>query len=153
MNDFPDNALELINRRMVGFNKAMGLRFIKADAAQMITELEVQDKHHQAYGIVHGGVYAAMIETTCSSGAALTVLSEGKSTVGLENSTSFLRAVRSGVLRCVATPCLIGKRSHVWEARIYDDRKRLAATGRVRLIVLEPGSRADGKAVGVVEEQ
>ena len=92
------------------------------------------DHHMQPYGLVHGGVYAGMIETMCSTGAALTVWEENKNTVGLENNTSFLKAVRSGRLRCTAKPLVLGKRSHVWEASIHNDKSRLVAIGRVRMI-------------------
>ncbi len=144
LNEFPPNALEIANKRIVGFNKALGLRFIRVTPDEVVNELTVSEQHYQAYSIVHGGVYAAMIETACSNGAAMTVLSQGKTTVGLENSTSFLRAVRQGTLRCSASPAFIGKRSHVWEAKVQDDQKRLVATGRVRLVVLEPGVKAGG---------
>ena len=147
MNELPENILALLNEIAGGFNKLLGLDFIKAAPDEYIAEIKIDERHRQPYGIVHGGVYSGMIETLCSVGAALSVYSEGKSAVGLENSTSFLRAVRSGVLRCTARPILKGKRSHVWEAQVTDDRERLIATGRVRLIILEQGSEADGITV------
>jgi len=149
MDDFPKNAVAMANSFLGGFNVNMGIRFVKAEADEFVAELTIVDRHLQPYGLVHGGVYAGMIETVCSTGAALHVISEGKNAVGLENATSFLRAVRSGNLRCAAKPVLIGRRSHVWEAHIHDDRGRLVAEGRVRLIILEPGSAADGVAVGL----
>lgn len=149
---FPENVLDLINRNLGGFNTAMGLRFVKATPEETVAELEVDDRHRQPYGLVHGGVYAGMIETLCSTAAALTVFAEGKSTVGLENSTSFLRAVRAGRLRCTARPLVIGRRSHVWEAAVHDERERCVATGRVRLLVLEPGAEAEGVPVELTTE-
>jgi uncharacterized protein (TIGR00369 family) len=149
MEDFPENAVEMLNEIMGGFNRAMGLYFVKAERDEFAAEMEISEKHHQPYGIVHGGVYASMIETLCSTGAAMNVYAEGKSAVGLDNSTSFLRAVRSGKLRCSARPVFMGRRSHVWEAEITDDRGRLAATGRVRLMILEPGSAVDGVTVAL----
>ena len=141
------NWVEFINERLGGYNTVIGLRFVQATLDEVIAELVVGDQHRQPYGLVHGGVYSGMIETLCSTGAALNVMSEGKSTVGLENSTSFLRAVRSGTLRCTATPLVRGRRSHVWQAQIHDDQGRLVATGRVRLLVLNPGAEAGGEAI------
>ncbi|MCK9363924.1 MAG: PaaI family thioesterase [Syntrophales bacterium] len=149
MNELPENILAMINEIAGGFDKLMGLRFVKATPEEYVAELDVDERHLQPYGIVHGGVYSATIETLCSLGAALSVYSEGKSAVGLENSTSFLRAVRSGTIRCTARPVFAGKRSQVWEGQVTDDRERLIATGRVRLIILEQGSEADGIAVGL----
>lgn len=149
----PDDVVGLLNARVGGFNKIMGLRFVRADQEAIEAELVIDEQHLQPYGLVHGGVYSGLIETLCSTGAALSVWTEGKTTVGLENSTSFLRAVRSGTLRGCARPLVQGRRSQVWMAEIHDDRGRLAAAGRVRLLVLEKGVQADGVAVGLQEAQ
>ena len=147
MEALPENVLDLINANLGGFNNAMGLHFTKASPEEYVAEIEITDHHLQPYGLVHGGIYAGMIETLCSTGAALTVWEENKHTVGLENNTSFLRAVRGGRLRCTARPLVLGKRSHVWEADIHDDKDRLVAAGRVRMMVLEPGAAAAGREV------
>jgi len=76
-------------------------------------------------------------------------MEEGRSAVGLENATSFLRAVRAGVLRGTARPKFTGRRSHVWEAEIHDGENRVVATGRVRLVILEPGAEAGGEVVAL----
>ena len=149
MNAFPDNVLELINANLGGFNNALGLHFTKAAPDECVAEIEITDRHLQPYGLVHGGVYAGVIETLCSTGAALTVWGENKTTVGLENNTSFLKAVRGGRLRCTARPLLLGKRTHVWEAGIHDDQGRLVASGRIRLMVLEPGAAVAGREVSM----
>jgi len=149
MDTFPDNVLELINSNLGGFNNALGLRFTKAAPDECVAEMEIADRHLQPYGLVHGGVYAGMIETLCSTGAALTVWGENKHTVGLENNTSFLKAVRGGRLRCTARPLVLGKRSHVWKAGIHDDQDRLVAAGRVRLMVLEPGTEVAGSEISM----
>ncbi len=147
MYEFPENILAMINENLGGFNDSLGLRFTKATPDEFIAELDINDIHLQPYGLVHGGVYASMIETLCSTASAITVWGEGKNTVGLENTTAFLKAVRSGRLYGTARPLFLGRRSHVWEAEIHDDQKRLAATGRVRMMILEPGAVAAGARV------
>lgn len=147
MEQFPDNVVELINARLGGHEKAMGLSFVSATPDEFVAQLEVGQQHLQTYGLVHGGVLAGMVETVCSVAAALNVFARGCSVVGLDNATSFLRAVRSGNLRCTATPLARGRRSHVWEAQIVDDDHRLVASGRVRLLVLERGASAAGQSV------
>ena len=139
----------MLNSHLGGFNSEIGLRFVTAPPDSLVAELEVTERHLQPYGLVHGGVLAGMVESLCSVGAAVSVLAEGKSTVGLENSTSFLRAVRGGVLQGTALPVHCGRRSQVWKAEIRDDRERLVATGRVRLLVLEAGATADGAEVRI----
>ena len=145
----PDNIIESLNAGRGGFNEAMGITFVSATLDEVVGELTLERKHHQPYGITHGGVYCSMIETLCSVGAALNTMPDGKTTVGLENNTSFLRAARAGKLRCTAKPLVKGRRTHVWQATVHDSEDRLCATGRVRMIVLEPGARAAGKKLGL----
>jgi uncharacterized protein (TIGR00369 family) len=57
--------------------------------------------------------------------------------------------VRGGKLHAVARPLLKGRRSHVWEVSITDDAGKVCATGRVRLICLEPGADLAGKPAAV----
>lgn len=149
MDTLPEGTLELMNARRSGFNELIGLSFVKIERDEVITEIAVGPSHVQPYGLVHGGVYASMIETTCSAAAAVNVMADGKMCVGLENSTSFLRAVRAGTLRCTAVPLQRGRRSHVWQADVRGDDGKLVATGRVRMIILEQGAAAGGEALSL----
>ena len=138
-----------LNDHRDGWNAAMGLRFVRATVDEVIAEWTVAPQHLQAYGIVHGGVHAGVIETLASVGAALSALPRGQSVVGLENHTTFLHAVREGTLRGVARPLSRGRRSQVWEGTITDAAGRTVATGRVRLLCLEGGAQVAGEAVAL----
>ena len=56
---------------------------------------------------------------------------------GLENNTSFIRAVRSGRLHAVAKPVSRGRSTQLWEAWIWDEHEHLVAQGRVRLLCFD----------------
>ncbi len=141
---------EILNSTALdGWVRANGLKLLRATRDQVDAEMEIRPFHLQAYGIVHGGVHAAIVETLASIGAALSALPRGQSVVGLENHTSFLRAVRGGTLRATAKPLTRGRRTHVWEGSIHDDQGKLAATGRVRLLLLEADAEIAGEKVAV----
>lgn len=144
----PDSVAYL-NEHLGGYNRAMGLRITRASADEVEAEVVVGEQHLQPYGVVHGGVHAGMIEAACSTGAAIVAMKNGQSVVGLENSTSFLRAAREGTLRVTAVPVVRGRRSQVWEATVRDEWGRPLATGRVRLMCLEPGEVLAGKKVSL----
>jgi 1,4-dihydroxy-2-naphthoyl-CoA hydrolase len=138
-----------LNSRNDGWNRAMGLRFVRATGDEVIAELDIAACHLQAYGIVHGGVYSGVIETVASVGAALWAGRNGQSVVGLENHTSFLNAVREGRLRARARPLMRGRRTQVWAAAVTDAAGRNIADGRVRFLSLDAGSAIAGETVGV----
>lgn len=130
------------------WNRHLGLRMTELSGERVVGEWDVDARHFQPYGIVHGGVYCSVVETVCSVGAALSVIGEGLSVVGLDNHTSFVRAVRGGRLTVVATPITRGRRTQLWEAEIKNEAGQIVATGRVRCLCLAPGTELAGKSVG-----
>ena len=122
---------------------------MRASRDEVVAEYDVDVRHHQPYGIVHGGVHCSVVETVCSTGAGLDAMTRGQSVVGLENHTSFVRAVRTGTVTVRATPVTRGRRSQLWEAVARDGEGRVVSTGRVRLICLDAGTELAGETVGV----
>jgi len=120
-----------------GWVKEMGIVILTATTEEVSCEWEVSEKHHQGYGIVHGGVHCGVIETLASVGAAAVAHPRGQRVVGLENNTSFIRAVRSGKLHALAKPVTRGRSSQVWEVWIRDEKEQLVAQGRVRLLCVD----------------
>lgn len=131
-----DDVLSFVNS-LPGWVREMGVVITAASPDEVACEWEVAEKHHQGYGIVHGGVHCGVIESLASIGAALVAMPRNQRVVGLENTTSFIRAVRSGMLRGAARPVTRGRTTQVWEGWIRDEADRLVATGRVRLLCLD----------------
>lgn len=137
-----------LNETPEGWLKAMGVTITHATKDEVRCELTVGAEHLQGYGIVHGGVHCGLIESMASIGAYLFAQQRGQHVVGLENNTSFVRAVRSGVkLHALATPITRGQRTQVWEGRVLDPDERIVATGRVRLLCLDPDQSLAGERV------
>ena len=132
-----ENLATYVNELPTGWVREMGITILEATADEVSCEWEVTEKHHQGYGIVHGGVHCGVVETLASIGAAAVARPRGQRVVGLENHTSFIRAVRSGRLTAVARPVTKGRTTQVWEAWIRDEEGRLVAQGRVRLLCLD----------------
>jgi 1,4-dihydroxy-2-naphthoyl-CoA hydrolase len=143
------DVLKMLNAARGGFEVALGMTFTRASADEVEVEVPVRPDLLQPYGLVHGGVYSSIIETAASVGAALFAMRNGQTTVGLENTTSFLRAVRNGKLTAIARPLHRGRATQVWEVEVRNDEGKVAASGRVRLLCLEPGAAVAGETVGV----
>jgi len=131
-----------------GWAQANDLTVVSATESEVIAELTISSKHHQPMGIVHGGVYCGIVETVCSIGGFVNASKRGNFVVGVDNHTSFLKATRAGVLRAVARPLAVGRRTQLWEAEVRDQKGTLVATGRVRLISVEPEANLGGAPAG-----
>jgi len=104
----------------------------------VVARLTVDGRHLQPFGIVHGGVYAAIAEAIASIGAGMNPHARvpGSSVVGLDNHTSFLRATRAGaVILAEAIPRQAGRRTQSWDVSMRDAEGREVAISRVRLLV------------------
>ncbi len=131
-----DELADRVNA-LPGWVKEMGIVILTATPDEVTCEWEVAEKHHQGYGIVHGGVHCGVVETLASIGAAAVAHPRGQNVVGVENNTSFIRAVRSGRLRGLAKPVTRGRTSQLWDVWIRDEKEQLVAQGRVRLLCVD----------------
>ncbi len=113
----------------------LGLQVSEPDPDEMTATLAVGDHHKQPYGLVHGGVYAAIAETLASVGTAVGVAPDGKQAMGLSNATSFLRPVTGGTIHAVARRLHRGRTTWLWDVEMRDDAGRLAATTRMTIAV------------------
>ena len=130
-----------------GLDETLGFRYVTATADEVVIEYTIGAQHRQPYGIVHGGVHCAAVESACSTGAGIAAMTRGQAVVGVENHTSFIHAARAGRVRVTAKPLTRGRRTQLWEATSRDEGGRLVASGRVRLLCLEPGSDLAGEKV------
>jgi 1,4-dihydroxy-2-naphthoyl-CoA hydrolase len=133
----PADLAEFVNNLPSGWVREMGIKILEASPEQVTCEWHVSEKHHQGYGIVHGGVHSGVIETLASIGAAMVAQPRGQRVAGLENSTSFIRAVSSGRLHATAKPVSRGRSTQLWEAWVWDEHEHLVAQGRVRLLCFD----------------
>jgi uncharacterized protein (TIGR00369 family) len=124
-----------------GLEHELGFEHVELSGDRVVLRWEVTSRHHQPYGIVHGGVYCAAIESAASIGAALWFGERGK-VVGAANHTNFLRAVSTGLLTATATPVHRGRSQQLWSVDVTDEDGRLVARGEVRLQNLTPDAPA-----------
>ena len=125
-----------LSSRPGGLDRLIGLRLTRADAERVDAVIAVTDDLLQGHGIVHGGVYCAIIETTASVGASLRAGLDHR-IVGISNRTNFRRATHEGTLTVTAEFAADDDPRQLWSATIHDDRGRLVADGQVHLMRLE----------------
>jgi uncharacterized protein (TIGR00369 family) len=96
---------------------------------------EVGTRHKQPYGLVHGGVYAALAETVASVATALAVQADGNIAVGQSNNTTFMRPATQGYVHAEARVRHSGRTTWVWDVDMTDDAGKLCATTRMTIAV------------------
>ena len=123
------------------FVEYLGLDLTDVGPGRVVATWTAGERHHQPYGIVHGGVHASVVETLGSVGSAAWAdehLAEGTKVVGVHNSTDFFRAVSAGALTSTATPVHQGRSQQLWVVETRDADDRLVARGQLRVQNLAP---------------
>jgi uncharacterized protein (TIGR00369 family) len=117
-----------------GFDAELGLKYHDVTPDGGRAQLTITDKLLQPWGIVHGGVYCAIVESLASVSGHVWLSEHGGGTVvGVNNNTDFLRAIKSGTVTAVSEPIHRGRRQQLWLITITDEDDRLVARGQVRL--------------------
>ena len=116
------------------FVRVAGLRFDEIGGERVRGSIELDERHHTPWGVVHGGVYTTAVESAASVGASTAVEERRQFAVGVSNSTDFLRPVKEGRVDVVAEPIMQGKSNQMWQVVITrsEDGKEVAR-GQVRL--------------------
>ena len=116
------------------FVAATGLELAEVTGTRVSGSIEVGPQHHTPWGVVHGGVYCAVVESAASVGASTAVADRGQFSVGVSNSTDFLRPMKEGRVEVIAEPVMQGQSQQLWQVIITraEDGKEVAR-GQVRL--------------------
>jgi uncharacterized protein (TIGR00369 family) len=118
-----------------GFAEEIGIEWIDFDPEGAHARLEVEKRHLQPHGVVHGGVYASLAESLASAATHHAVKDNGEVAFGMANSTSFLRVITEGHVNAAARARQQGRTTWVWDVEMTDDEGRLCALSRMTVAV------------------
>lgn len=111
----------------------LGIRFIELGELRLSAELEVDERCIQPFGLLHGGISAALAETV-GSAAALCYSADKQIPIATDLNITHLRSVKKGQ-RVIATaiPLYLGKESQVWQIEQSDEQHNLCAISRLSI--------------------
>ena len=91
-----------------------------------IFRMQVRPRHKQIHGVVHGGILAALADTTAAI-AAYTAIPRGVEIATLELKINYLEPVPGGTVKADARVLRAGRNFIVTECEIYNESGSLAA--------------------------
>ena len=89
---------------------------------------------HQPLGMLHGGASVVLAETLGTVAAYFSVAPPAYC-VGVEINANHVRSIREGLVTGTATPCHLGRVTHVWQIEIRDQDQHLISTSRMTVMV------------------
>jgi uncharacterized protein (TIGR00369 family) len=126
---------ELVNTSP--FPAHMSMRLVSIAFDRAVLELKTAAHHLQAYGILHGGVLATLIDTATFWSVYLR-LPEDSGLVNVDLKLNYLKPVADGLLRAEGRTIRSGNTLCYAEAYVMDSDREILAHGTSTLMIL-PG--------------
>ncbi len=115
----------------------LGIELTEITKERVVASMPVTPKTHQPFAIMHGGVSVVIAETIASAGSTLFIDTNQQHAVGLEINANHIRSKSDGVVHAVGVPLHVGRRTIVWDIRIYDEQERLICISRCTIAIVD----------------
>ncbi len=134
---------ELVRQRMKESKSSelLGFDVESVHNGRAVFRLDVRPRHKQIHGVVHGGIIAALADTTAAI-AAYTVIPRGVEIATLELKINYLEPIPGGRVKADAKVLRAGRNFIVVECEIFNETGSLAAKALMTF------SAASGQALG-----
>lgn len=128
-----------------GMPEHFGIRLVSVDKDKLVGELDVDHRHLNNSGNVHGGALLAFADDLGGGVAGLNIAPEFRTTT-IESKSNILRACAPGRLTGVAVPIHVGRRTIVVQTSIYRaDGKLAVITTQTQLVLPREPRRPAGE--------
>lgn len=114
----------------------LGMQWVEIGKDFLKLSMPVNEKTKQPYGILHGGASCTLAETVGSVASALVIDQDKFICVGLEINANHIRSAKDGIVTGYCTPLHLGKSTHVWDIKIYDEGDKLICISRLTVAIL-----------------
>jgi uncharacterized protein (TIGR00369 family) len=121
-------ATQMVRQRMKESKATdlLGFDVESVHEGRAIFRMQVRPRHKQIHGVVHGGILAALADTTAAI-AAYTSIPRGVEIATLELKINYLEPVPGGTVKADARVLRAGRNFIVTECEIYNETGSLAA--------------------------
>ena len=123
----------------ISFSKRLGAKVEEVDPGRAVMYVDVEESHLNGTGTLHGGVYAALID---SAMGLATLALVGVRIATIEMNVHFLGAVGGGRVTCRSDVVHRTRRTATAEAKVHDAEGNLVAMGTGAFRVFEKKGNA-----------
>lgn len=119
--------------------KTLGIRLLEIGDRHAAMEVDIDDRHRNYLGGVHGGLIATLADTACFFPRPLLPSGQAATTINLN--VNFLRPAAVGDRLTARSQLLhLGRRTASLAVTVTDRQDRLVAHGTASLLLLAAGS-------------
>jgi 1,4-dihydroxy-2-naphthoyl-CoA hydrolase len=134
-NDVTANKLNALVKNCI--EEHLDIKIVEIGSDYISATMPVDGRTRQPFGILHGGASVVLAETLGSLATTLCLNQEKQYGAGIEVNANHLRQVRDGFVKGTSRPIHLGRKIHVWEIKICDDREKLVSICRLTVAILD----------------
>jgi 1,4-dihydroxy-2-naphthoyl-CoA hydrolase len=115
----------------------LGIEWVEIGENFLKARMPVDHRTKQAYGLLHGGASCVLAESVGSIASAMVIDRNRFQCVGLEINANHVHSATAGYVTGVARPLHLGKSTHVWDIKIYDENERMICVSRLTVAIIQ----------------
>ena len=115
----------------------LGIEWVEIGENFLKAKMPVDERTKQPYGLLHGGASCVLAETIGSLASAMVVDTAQYQCVGLEINANHVHSATSGYVTGIATPLHLGKSTHVWDIKIYNEDEKMVCVSRLTVAIIQ----------------
>ena len=135
-------AISMLVNRSPYFS-LLSMKIKELEWGTSLLEVDLEEKHLQPFGYVHGGAIASVMDAA-TFWAAFPQVKDGMGLTTVEIKVNFLAPVREGKLVARGRCIKIGKTLALGDATIYDGNGNLLAHGTATMMIV-PDLKVEGQ--------
>ena len=137
----PEELAAFMNRKSAGYLPALlGFTLLSITKDRVVARMPVEKHHLAPNDYLHAASVVTLADTVCGMATIVNLPEDAGGFTTIELKTNFLGTTRDGFIRCEGTPAHIGRRTMVWDARVWDEKtERDIALFRCTQMILPKG--------------
>lgn len=120
-----------------GMGQYLGIEWTELGDNFLKAKMPVDHRTKQPYGLLHGGASCVLAETIGSVASAMVIDQARFQCVGLEINANHVHSATDGFVTAMATPLHLGKSTHVWDIKIYNESEKLVCISRLTVAIIQ----------------
>ena len=139
----PDYAREVIAvANQSPYFSLLSMKIVQLEIGRSFLEIEIQEKHLQPFGYVHGGVFSSIIDAA-TWWAAFPEIDEDMGMTTVDLKLNYLAPSQTGKMLARGQSIKLGRTLGLADAEVTDESGRLIAHGTSTLMLI-PGHGLEG---------
>jgi uncharacterized protein (TIGR00369 family) len=129
--------LEKLRAMPMPFSASMGVTFTEAEPTRVVATMRVREDLCTVGHTIHGGAVMALADAVGAAATVINLPADTRGTTTIESKTNFVGGAKAGtIVRAIATPVHVGRRTQVWQTRIEtEDGKLVGVVTQTQLVL------------------